>query len=212
MNIFRFLGDASHFAAIIILVLKIWKTRSCAGLSGRSQIAFAIVFTTRYVDLLTSYVSLYNSLAKIIFIFSSYATLYLIYFRFKATYDGNHDTFRLEFLLVPCALLALIVNHRFQVVELLWTFSIYLESVAILPQLFLISKTGEAETITSHYLFSLGSYRGLYILNWIYRYYVQNYYDLIAISAGVLQTLLYCDFFYLYITRVIKGKAFALPA
>ncbi|CAH8666408.1 unnamed protein product [Schistosoma rodhaini] len=118
MNVFRFLGDASHFAAIIILLLKIWKTRSCAGLSGRSQIAFAIVFTTRYVDLLTSYVSLYNSLAKIIFIFSSYATLYLIYFRFKATHDGNHDTFRLEFLFVPCALLALIVNHRFQVVEL----------------------------------------------------------------------------------------------
>jgi hypothetical protein len=36
-------------------------------------------------------------------------------------------------------------------------------------QLFMVSKTGEAESITSHYLFALGSYRGLYILNWIYR-------------------------------------------
>jgi ER lumen protein retaining receptor len=34
----------------------------------------------------------------------------------------------------------------------------------------MVSKTGEAESITSHYLFALGSYRGLYILNWIYRY------------------------------------------
>ena len=33
----------------------------------------------------------------------------------------------------------------------------------------MVSKTGEAESITSHYLFALGSYRGLYILNWIYR-------------------------------------------
>ena len=54
--------------------------------------------------------------------------------------------------------------------EILWTFSIYLESVAILPQLFMVSKTGEAESITSHYLFALGSYRALYILNWIYRW------------------------------------------
>jgi ER lumen protein retaining receptor len=46
--------------------------------------------------------------------------------------------------------------------------------VAILPQLFMVQKTGEAESITSHYLFALGSYRGLYILNWIYRYYAEG--------------------------------------
>ncbi|CAL8090559.1 unnamed protein product [Calicophoron daubneyi] len=212
MNIFRFLGDSSHFIAIIILLLKIWKTRSCSGLSGRSQVAFALVFTTRYIDLFTTFVSVYNSCAKIVFILSSYATLFLIYRKFKATYDSNHDSLRLEFLVGPCAVLALLVNHRFHVMEILWTFSIYLESVAILPQLFLISKTGEAETITSHYLFALGSYRALYILNWIYRYFIEGYYDMIAIVAGVVQTLLYCDFFYLYITRVVRGKAFALPA
>ena len=51
--------------------------------------------------------------------------------------------------------------------QILWTFSIYLEAVAILPQLFMVSKTGEAESITSHYLFALGSYRALYIINWV---------------------------------------------
>ena len=63
---------------------------------------------------------------------------------------------RIEFLLGPCALLALVLNHEFSVMEILWTFSIYLESVAILPQLFMVQKTGEAESITSHYLFALG--------------------------------------------------------
>ena len=85
--------------------------------------------------------------------------------------------------------------------QVLWTFSIYLEAVAILPQLFLVSKTGEAETITSHYLFALGSYRGLYLLNWIWRYYFENFLDWISIVAGFVQTVLYCDFFYLYVTR-----------
>jgi hypothetical protein len=91
--------------------------------------------------------------------------------------------------------------------QILWTFSIYLESVAILPQLFMVSKTGEAETITSHYLFALGSYRALYLLNWIYRYYFEGFFDLIAVVAGVVQTILYCDFFYLYITKGKHGVA-----
>jgi ER lumen protein retaining receptor len=117
--------------------------------------------------------------------------------------------------------------------EILWTFSIYLESVAILPQLFMVQKTGEAESITSHYLFALGMYRALYIFNWVYRYYAEGlftfklltdnsylnfnsypigFYDIIAIVAGCIQTILYCDFFYLYITKVLKGRPLQLPA
>jgi len=212
MNIFRLIGDLSHLAAILILLLKIWKTRSCAGISGRAQILFALVFLTRYLDLFTSFISVYNTVMKIFFLASSIGTVYLMFFKFKATYDHNHDTFRIEFLLGPCVLLALLLNHEFTVMEVLWTLSIYLESVAILPQLFMVSKTGEAESITSHYLFALGSYRALYIVNWVYRYYAEGFYDIIAIVAGCVQTILYCDFFYLYITKVIKGKKLQLPA
>ncbi|XP_015519583.1 ER lumen protein-retaining receptor [Neodiprion pinetum] len=212
MNIFRLLGDLSHLLAIIVLLLKIWKTRSCAGISGKSQILFAIVYTSRYLDLVTTYISAYNTFMKLIFVVAAYATVYLMYIKFKATYDHNHDTFRMEFLVIPSLILALLINHELTVLEVLWTFSIYLESVAILPQLFLVSKTGEAESITSHYLFALGSYRGLYLLNWVYRYYAEDHYDLIAIVAGLVQTVLYCDFFYLYITKVLKGKKLQLPA
>lgn len=198
----------------------------------------------RYLDLVTTYISSYNTFMKIIFIATSCATVFLMYVKFKATYDHNHDTFRyvcfisdytrglrnclpnsifrcsnvlliifrIEFLILPTLVLALLINHEFTVMEVLWTFSIYLESVAILPQLFLVSKTGEAESITSHYLFALGSYRGLYLLNWVYRYYVEDYFDLIVIVAGLVQTVLYCDFFYLYITKVLKGKKLQLPA
>ena len=212
MNIFRLLGDVSHLVAIIILLLKIWKTRSCAGISGKSQILFLVVFVTRYLDLVTNFVSLYNTSMKIFFIASAAATVFLMFRKFKATYDGNHDSFRVEFLLAPVAILALVWNNEFTVTEVLWTFSIYLEAVAILPQLFMVSKTGEAETITSHYLFALGSYRALYILNWVYRYHFEGSYDPIAIVAGCIQTVLYCDFFYLYITKVLKGKKLQLPA
>jgi ER lumen protein retaining receptor len=117
MNIFRLVGDLSHLLAILILLTKIWKTRSCSGISGKSQILFALVFITRYLDLFTHFISLYNTVMKIFYLASSIGTVYLMYFKFKPTYDRQHDTFRIEFLLAPCAILALIVNHDFEVLE-----------------------------------------------------------------------------------------------
>ncbi|KAM3715770.1 ER lumen protein-retaining receptor [Dirofilaria immitis] len=155
MNIFRLTADLAHLIAIFILALKMWTTRSVAGISGRSQLLFAAVFTSRYLDLFTNFISIYNSAMKIFFLVSSFGTLYLMWIKFKATYDRNHDTFRIEFLVLPCALLALLINHEFTVMEVMWTFSIYLEAVAIMPQLFMLSRTGSAETITAHYLFAL---------------------------------------------------------
>lgn len=78
-------------------------------------------------------------------------------YRFGSEFEILMETFQ-SCLMICC---------DFVMFQVLWTFSIYLESVAILPQLFLVSKTGEAESITSHYLFALGSYRALYILNWV---------------------------------------------
>ena len=184
MNVFRLLGDLSHLLAIVILLMKIWKTRSCSGISGKTQALFAAVFVTRYLDLFVHFVSLYNTgsgrllsygtwiaftelycfrsweetinryypqlllkksilkwkVMKIIYISLSIGTCYLIFVKFKATYDGNHDSMRAEFLVVPALGLACLINNSFDVMEILWTFSIYLEAVAILPQLFMISK------------------------------------------------------------------------
>lgn len=64
------------------------------GISGKSQILFALVYTARYLDLVTSYISAYNTVMKLFFLAASYGTIYLMYIKFKATYDHNHDTFR----------------------------------------------------------------------------------------------------------------------
>ena len=83
MNIFRLFGDLSHLLAIVLLLMKIWKTRSCAGISGKSQILFLVVFVTRYLDLITSFISLYNTVMKLFFIGSAAGTVYLMYQKFK---------------------------------------------------------------------------------------------------------------------------------
>ncbi|XP_048506158.1 ER lumen protein-retaining receptor-like [Athalia rosae] len=204
MRIFQALGDAFHLLALVILPFEIWKTGSCLGISGKSQILHAIVCTTRYMDLLFFYISIYNTTMKLIFIFGTYMTVFLIYVTYSHTYDRDHDTFRVQFLVIPALALALLVNHdHYNIIEISWAFSVYLEAVAILPHLFLVAKTGEAKRFTSHYLWALKTYRGFYIANWIYRYYVEWHYDSIQVTAGVVQMIFYCDVFHL--SRIEKG-------
>ncbi|KAF8878043.1 HDEL sequence binding protein [Mucidula mucida] len=212
MNLFRLIGDMSHLASILILLHKIKTSRSCRGISFKTQALYVGVFVTRYLDLFTHWVSLYNFLMKLFFISSSCFTLYLMRYRYRPTHDPSIDTFRIEYILGPSFLLSLIFNYKFTVFEVLWSFSIFIESVAILPQLLMLQRTGEAETITTHYLAALGVYRALYIPNWIYRYYSEGVIDPIAVTAGIIQTGLYLDFFYVYFTKVLQGEKFELPA
>jgi len=206
------LGDLSHLASILILLQKIQSTRSCRGLSFKTQALYTTVFIARYLDLVYRWVSLYNFVMKIFFISTSVYILYLMRMRFRPTHDPSIDTFRIEYLLGPSVVLALIFNYGYSPTEILWSFSIFLESVAILPQLFMLQRTGEAETITTHYLAALGVYRALYIPNWVYRYFTEGSVDPIAVTAGIIQTGLYLDFFYVYFTKVLQGQKFELPA
>lgn len=109
--------NLKHVCILLFLAIYSGKFDFFSGISGKSQILFAIVYTTRYLDLLTTFISAYNTFMKFIFLAASYATLYLMYVKFKATYDHNHDTFRIEFLLIPAAVLALLINHDFVVLE-----------------------------------------------------------------------------------------------
>lgn len=65
----------------------------------------------------------------------------------------------------------------------------------------MLQRTGEADTITTHYLFALGMYRALYIPNWLYRYFAESHFEPNPVVAGIIQTLLYSDFFYIYYTK-----------
>lgn len=139
---------------------------------------------------------------KIIFLASSAYTLYLMLNDYKPTHDPNLDTFKVGYLLGGSAILAILFPYKYAVAEILWAFSIWLESVAILPQLFMLQRTGEAETITTHYLAALGVYRALYIPNWIWRYFeTPSFFDPIPVVAGIVQTILYSDFFWVYYTK-----------
>ena len=140
MNIFRLAGNLTHVFAVTFLLSNIFHTRSCAKISAKSQILYLLVFITRYLDLFSNFVSVYDTAMKIFFIIIGIITVYLICFRYSNSYERRKDSFWVSFLLVPAAFLACTINYEMSVMEILWTFSIYLESVAIVPQLFMSQK------------------------------------------------------------------------
>merc|ERR1712106_437653 len=76
MNIFRFLGDLSHIVSFLVLLHKIIKGKSSAGISLRTQELYAVVFCSRYIDLLWNFSSMYNWILKVVFISASVAIVY----------------------------------------------------------------------------------------------------------------------------------------
>jgi len=137
-----------------------------------------MVFCIRYMDLFMYFISLYNTLMKIFFISATAFIIYLMRFQKniktvsadaspRKTYNQMEDNFPHLKVLVPAALvLTLIVNSGFSMWEFMWSYSLWLESLAFIPQIYLLTKMGQVENITSHYVACLGLYRFFYILNW----------------------------------------------
>ncbi|XP_020106189.1 ER lumen protein-retaining receptor A-like [Ananas comosus] len=215
MNVFRFAGDMTHLFSVLVLLLKIYATKSCSGISLKTQELYALVFLTRYLDLLTDFISLYNTVMKLVFISSSLAIVWCMRAHpvVRRTYDKDQDTFRHYTLVAGSLVLALLFHDRFTIREVCWAFSIYLEAVAILPQLVLLQRSRNVDNLTGQYVFFLGAYRAFYILNWIYRYFTEQHFSRwIPWIAGLVQTGLYADFFYYYYLSWKNNVKLQLPA
>eukprot|EP01013_Petalomonas_cantuscygni_P040421 TRINITY_DN72374_c0_g1_i1.p1 TRINITY_DN72374_c0_g1~~TRINITY_DN72374_c0_g1_i1.p1 ORF type:complete len:216 (-),score=45.04 TRINITY_DN72374_c0_g1_i1:597-1244(-) len=213
MNIFRLIGDVLHLASFLILLYFMLTKKKCAGISLKSQVLYAVVFSTRYIDILFGhFVNPYVFSMKILFLMLSWHVVYLIRNTFRSTYDHNNDTFHVSFLIGFAVVFALLFNYGYTPLSLLYAFSEWLEAVAALPQMHLIQRLGGAQDVlTYHYLVALGGYRLFYIFNWIWRYFVEGKVLLLQWAAGTLQTAMFADLFYHYFTCVLKEKKLALP-
>lgn len=221
---FRFCGDFLHVASKVVLITKIARTRSCSGLSLKTQFLYAMVFVFRYVDLFDFYIKgplgVYNFIMKILFIGFQILILFMMRFKYFSTYDKKWDKFNVLTLIVPCFVFSLFFArggggvYRYTS-NVLYVSSLFLESVAILPQLVQLQEAGESETMTSKYILLLGLYRASYTIYFI----VKRIYDVknignIPIACGIVQTLLYMDFFAIYYRYVFRksGISESLPS
>ncbi|KAK7001404.1 protein-ER retention receptor [Favolaschia claudopus] len=201
MNIFRLLGDLAHLISKGILIFSIHRNKSAEGVSFLTQAMYALVFLARYPDLFYRFVSLYNTTMKIVYVVTAFYVLILMHSIYPRSTEGRLAWQITAITLALAALVGLIFNYVFTFTEIAWSFSIALEAFCVIPQLILLRETSVPTVITSFYLLALGSYRALYIPNWIYRYFTEGIVDPIAVTFGIIQTALYLDFAYVYYSR-----------
>lgn len=167
------------------------------------------VFITRYLDLLWTppSESIWNFILKNFYILSSLYIIFLM-MRVYARTREREKAWKLgayclggSILLAPIAT-GIAERKDFSFSQMLWTFSIILESVCVIPQLLLLRQTTVPTVIDSFYLLTLGSYRAFYILNWIVRLTSsEHHFEWRAVLFGIIQTAFYVDFAWVYWTR-----------
>ncbi|KAG7415489.1 ER lumen protein retaining receptor-domain-containing protein [Fusarium sp. MPI-SDFR-AT-0072] len=205
-NLFRVLGDLSHALSKCILIFAIHRNRSAEGVSLITQILYALVFCTRYLDLFIETVP-WNIVFKIFYIISSIYILAIMQWIYPRSRE-REIAWKIgaiilggSFVLSPFVMLIFESHKGFR--PWMWVFSQILESVCVLPQLLLLRQTTVPTVIDSFYLVALGSYRALYCVNWFIREFEISGKkpNTVSVIFGIIQTALYIDFAWVYYTR-----------
>lgn len=224
-GLFRTGGDMLHVLSMGTLLIKMRKTKSCSGVSLKSQVMYLLVYCLRYLDLLYVLIYpnqalgskrlVYNAVMKVGFITIQSYILYTMVRRYYYSYDSEFDDTPLWILLVPSLLGGWYLANAPKSRELVWLkwginwcygSSIILESISIVPQLVLLQKVGEGESLTVHYVVFLGMYRALYMLAWFFKWLNGHPVSKALIWGSVVQTILYSDFFIVYFSSMIAKK------
>ena len=198
-------GDFSHFLSFIIIIYKIKKDKSCKGLSAKTFEIYLLVFFTRYLYTFIYYINLFNTLMKIFFICVTTYILFLMHYQnpYKITYNRKtEDVFNHLYLIVFAFILTIIVHNEYSLCEMFWFFSLWLESVVVLPQIIILANNFEVSNYTAYYLASIIIYKFFYFTLSVHRYIKYSYISWVSILSGSVQVLLYLIFLYLYLRKI----------
>ncbi|KAH0455861.1 hypothetical protein IEQ34_015893 [Dendrobium chrysotoxum] len=218
-------AEAVHAVGISVLIYKLTKEKTCAGLSLKSQELTALFLSVR---LYCSFVMEYDihTLLDSATLVTTLWVIYMIRFKLRSSYMEDKDNFAIYYVVVPCAVLALLVHpttsHNF-VNRIFWAFCVYLEAVSVLPQLRLMQNTKIVEPFTAHYVFALGIARFLSCAHWVLQVLDTHGRLLTALGYGlwpsmvllseIVQTFILADFCYYYVKSIFGGQlVLRLPA
>nr|GMC85349.1 putative ER lumen protein-retaining receptor C28H8.4 [Ipomoea batatas] len=203
-------AEAVHSIGIAVLIYKLMKEKTCAGLSLKTQELTAMFLAVR---LYCSFVMEYDihTVLDLATLATTLWVIYMIRFNLKSTYMEDKDNFALYYVVVPCAVLALLIHpttSHHLVNKVFWAFCVYMEAVAVLPQLRVMQNTKIIEPFTSHYVFALGVARFLSCAHWVLQVLDSSGDLLVALGHGlwppmvliseVVQTFILADFCYYY--------------
>jgi len=226
------LAAAVQCLGFLLLRLKIRK-QGAAGVSSRTLQLFAVMYVTRLYSTLqfNGYLPVDSSgdwVYQAIDVIALTCVISILYEmhndqgRTAQTYEKENDTCAIHWFLVASVLLAYFIhpalNNR-KIPDIAWTMSLYLEALAMIPQLMMFAKKGgEVESLASHYVACVFMCRCMMLAFWSNSFHelhrrgdTYNLPGYGVIGAQILQVILFADFMYYYVKGVCTDARLVLP-
>jgi hypothetical protein len=227
-SFFLVLSSLVQTCAFTIILVKVTNYQTCSGLSANTLMCYAILLFARLTSTLfypgylpsDSSGSWLYQLSDISSLLICCLLIYLIYYKYRETADILLDgKIPFYFLVIPCYIFSLLFRSALNdnvFCDINWAFSMYLEALAIFPQILLFTfKKGQIETFTSHYVALCGLSRLFSLIFWWDTYeelvtdqvFFGKYIGYFIIGAQILQLIIMADYYYLYFKSILKGQA-----
>lgn len=237
------LGSLLRTFAFGVLLFKTLSQKSNAGLSNKTLQAYAAVFILRLCSILVyeGYLP-YDKSGDWFYQASELASLGLVVYllwsvatQFPHTYNKNVDIFGDGFglpshatvliLVGPAVLIGLFLHPTLNgnfLTDTAWATALYIEAVAILPQLLLLQRRGgHVDDMLANYVFALGAARVMTFVFWLSSHHELN--DRYSTSFGasfpgyavllaqLIHLALMGNFMFLYLESARRGHPMQLP-
>ncbi|KAL2636846.1 hypothetical protein AAZV13_06G021400 [Glycine max] len=189
-------AELVHALGISVLIYKLTREKTCAGLSLKSQELTAMFLGVR---LYCSFVMEYDihTLLDMATLVTTLWVIYMIRFKLKSSYMDDKDNLAMYYVVIPCAVLSLLIHpttRHHPLNRILWAFCVYLEAVSVLPQLRVMQNAKVLDT-RGHLLTALGY--GLW--------------PFMVLLSEIVQTFILADFCYYYVKRwIVKLSEYAI--
>jgi len=214
--------------AFILLQMQISNSRSVAGISGKALTMHAIKLCCRLGSslFLDGYLPTDQSgdwiyqLGDVLSLFMVLQILYSIYGAHKASYQFEADTLDIRNIIMGAVVLAVLIHpdmNSWTFFDVLWTTHLYVDAVAMVPQLWMISQMGgQVKGFTAHYMAAtmLGNF--LSALFWFFAtpdlVEDENSFNIAGLAingAHAVQMVLLLDFGYYYGKAFMQGRGLA---
>ena len=232
-------GAMARMFGFGILNVKTFKSQRASGVSVKSLQLYGLVFFFRLTSIFRheGYLPydksgdwLYHFIEGMSLLFTT-AALYGCMVPFKGTYQQDLDQFGefnvppgfgAVYLAGPILLIAAFIHPNLNadfLSDVAWTYAMYLESSALIPQLYMFQKqtSGVVELLTAHFVAALGFGRLMEFMFWVYSYHelasstgsrLPGY---LALFSQFVQLVLMIDFFWYYYKAVRSATPLVLP-
>jgi ER lumen protein retaining receptor len=237
------LGSMFVLVSFALLVLKVWLNKNVAGISLKTLQAYALVFAARLSSILVyeGYLPYDRSgdwfyqATEVLALALVIGLVVAVTFVFNRSYGRGADSFGAKYippqlgvvyLVAPALLLAILLHPSLNgnwLTDVAWTFALYLEAVAILPQLYMFQKAmdKEIEPFTANFVFLVAVARMMHFVFWLSSFHELNdkyathfggkYPGHLVLLSQMVNLLLMGDYIYYYMASARSGKPVLLP-